>query len=74
MAHERKTGRVMAIKGFGQLSGIPHSEYYLLNILSEKVLTSPVFNKTTVLLSVSEYQRFGILPVFNLIFYSLFLY
>jgi hypothetical protein len=30
----------MAIKGFVQLSGIPHSEYYLLNILSEKVLTS----------------------------------
>ena len=42
MAHERKTGRVMAIKGFVQLSGIPHSEYYLLNILSEKVLTSQI--------------------------------
>jgi hypothetical protein len=38
--HRPKTGRVMAIKGFGQLSGIPRSEYYLLNILSEKVLTS----------------------------------
>jgi hypothetical protein len=63
MAHERKTGRVMAIKGFvqlwlsnpcihfaldagvGQLSGIPHSEYYLLNILSEKVLTSQAQRK-----------------------------
>jgi hypothetical protein len=48
MAHERKTGRVMAIKGFGQLNGIPHSEYYLLNILSEKVLTSHLIEKVIV--------------------------
>ncbi len=38
----------MAIKGFGQLNGIPHSEYYLLNILSEKVLTSHLIEKVIV--------------------------